>query len=86
MRVRIPSPLHAYTGGKGEATAEGATLAEALADLDRQYPGLRFRMIDEQDRMRPHMKVFVDGKLAKDLGLALTPASEVMIVAALSGG
>jgi molybdopterin converting factor small subunit len=86
VRVRIPSPLHSYTAGAGEVAAEGATLSELLKDLDRQFPGLRFRMVDEQDRLRTHMRVFVDGKLVKGLDRPLTASSEVMIVAALSGG
>lgn len=86
MRVRIPSVLHAYTAGASEATAEGGTLGAVLSDLDRQYPGIKFRIVDEQERLRPHIRVFLDGKLARELDRTVTPASEVMIVGALSGG
>jgi molybdopterin converting factor small subunit len=86
VRVRIPSPLHAYTAGSSEAAAEGGTLGEVLADLDRQYPGLKFRIVDEQDRLRTHIKVFVDGKIAAQLDKPVDTAREVMIVCALSGG
>ena len=86
MRVRIPSTLFSYTGGAAEAEAAGGTLGEVLADLDRQYPGLRFRIVDEQDRLRTHIRVFVDGKLAKALDRDTAAAADVMIVAALSGG
>ena len=67
-------------------TSSGATLAELLLDLDRRHPGIRFRMVDEQDHLRPHMRLFVNGEQARDLGLALSPADEVQIVQALSGG
>ena len=53
MKVRIPSPLASYTRNLREVDAHGATLFELLADLDRLYPGIRFRMIDEQDAVRP---------------------------------
>jgi molybdopterin converting factor small subunit len=86
VRVRIPSPLHSYTAGASEVAAAGATLGELLADLDRQYPGLRFRIVDEQERLRTHIRVFVDGGLEKQLGRSLDAAGEVMIVCALSGG
>ena len=43
MKVLIPSPLLSYTNA-GTVAASGATLTELLADLDRQYPGLRFRV------------------------------------------
>jgi molybdopterin converting factor small subunit len=85
MRVLIPSPLRSYTKER-EVEASGATLAEVLVDLDRQYPGIRFRMIDEQDRMRPHVRLFVNGEQSFDLSLPLRASDEVQIVQALSGG
>ena len=85
MKVLIPSPLRSYTKQR-EVEAEGATLAELVADLDRRYPGMRFRMIDEQDVMRPHIRFFVNGEQVHDLAQALRPADEVQIVQALSGG
>jgi molybdopterin converting factor small subunit len=60
--------------------------AAMLFDLDRQYPGIRFRMIDEQDRIRRHIRVFVNGEQARDLSQSLTETDEVIIVQALSGG
>jgi molybdopterin converting factor small subunit len=85
MRVLIPTPLRSYTKAR-EVDASGATLAEVLADLDRQYPGIRFRMIDEQDRMRPHIRFFVNGDQVFELTLAVGAEDEVQIVQALSGG
>lgn len=85
MKVLIPAPLYSYTERK-EVEASGTTLAEVIADLDRRYPGLRFRMIDEQDRMRRHMRFFVNGKQTFDLAHRLRPHDEVVIVQALSGG
>jgi molybdopterin converting factor small subunit len=85
MRVLIPTPLLGYTGTR-YVTAEGATLGELLRDLERQYPGIRFRMVDEQDRVRPHMRIFVNGAPEKDLGRVLAQADSVNIVQALSGG
>ena len=85
MRVLIPSPLLHYTN-KREVTAQGATLAELLHDLDRQYPGIRFRMIDEQDQLRPHMRLFINREQTWKLDVSLTPTDTVQIVQALSGG
>lgn len=86
MRVLVPSPLAAYTGKRREVQAEGATLALLLADLDRRYPGIRFRMVDEQEAIRPHIKIFVNRELSRTLERPLAPGDEVLIVAALSGG
>jgi molybdopterin converting factor small subunit len=85
MKVLIPSPLLSYTAQR-EVEATGATLGAVLAELDRQFPGIRFRMIDEQDRMRRHVRFFVNGDQVFDLSQPLRPADELVIVQALSGG
>ena len=85
MKVLIPGALRSYTES-GETVAAGATLAAVLADLDRQYPGIRFRMINEQDRIRRHIRIFVNGEQVRDLSRPLRVTDEVVIVQALSGG
>ena len=85
MKVLIPGLLRSYTQAR-EIEAAGATLAEALADLDRRHPGLRFRIVDEQDRIRPHIRVFLDGRQVFDLATPVRTESELRIVQALSGG
>jgi sulfur-carrier protein len=85
MQVLIPTSLRSYTG-RARVEANGATLGEVLADLDHLFPGIRFRMVDEQDRMRPHMRVFVNGKAIRDLAQSLEAGDDVSIVQALSGG
>lgn len=85
LRVTIPSPLFSYTNRR-EVVAEGATLAAIMLDLERQFPGLRFRVIDEQDQLRPHMRVFVGSNELRNLESPLDPAATLHIVQALSGG
>ncbi|MHB8455288.1 MAG: MoaD/ThiS family protein [Acidiferrobacterales bacterium] len=85
MKVLIPSPLLSYTKDQ-EVDASGATIAELLADLDLKFPGLRFRVIDEQDDMRPHMRFFVNGEQVFKLTHSLRETDAVQIVQALSGG
>ncbi len=86
MKVALPSPLIEYTQGRREVEAEGDTLDALLGDLDRRYPGIRFRMIDEQGRIRAHIKLFVDKAIQRDLTYSLANKKVVDIVAALSGG
>ena len=86
MKVLLPTPLADYTAHRREVEAEGRTLAQLLADLDRRYPGIRFRMIDEQDRIRRHIRIFVNRKQVYDLGRALEAGDRVQILQALSGG
>jgi molybdopterin converting factor small subunit len=86
VRVVVPSQLRGYTAGRDEVDAAGRTLAEVLADLDRQFPGFRFRVIDEQDRVRRHIILFVADEREEDLRRPLPPGAPVTIVGALSGG
>ena len=86
MKVLLPSPLASYTANRREVEAAGATLDELLRDLDRRYPGIRFRVIDEQDAIRPHIKIFVNREQASEIARRLSPSDEVLVVAALSGG
>ena len=85
MKVLIPSALRSYTE-KSHAEATGATLADVLHDLDRQYPGIRFRMIDEQENVRRHIRIFINGEQVNVLSHALSATDDVVIVQALSGG
>jgi molybdopterin synthase sulfur carrier subunit len=85
MNVLIPSPLRPYTQAT-KVEAEGATLAELLNDLDRRYPGIRFRVIDEQEKMRPHMRFFINGVQVFDIATPLRTSDSVQLVQALSGG
>jgi sulfur-carrier protein len=84
--VRIASPLRTYTAGAAALPARGGTLAEVLAHLEQRCPGIRFRMIDEQDRIRPHMRLFVNTDEARALSAQVREGDTVHIVCALSGG
>jgi len=86
VRVLIPPPLHSYTNGRSVVAGRGATLSELLDALDDDFPGIRFRVIDEQDRIRPHIRFFVNAKLAASVGQQVAPADQVQIICALSGG
>lgn len=85
MRVFIPSVLRSYTGND-DVAAEGDTLDEVLTDLDRRFHGLRFRVVDEQGRIRRHIRFFVNGQQTFDLGCPLAASDEIYIIQALSGG
>jgi molybdopterin synthase sulfur carrier subunit len=86
MKVRIPSPLRSYTGGQANVTADGATVAEVLRDLDRQFPGLGFRVVDEQGALREHMTIWLDGERCRDLDADVSGLDELVVMQALSGG
>ena len=76
MRVRVPTPLRSYTAQQSVVDAVGATVDAVLRDLDRQFPGIRFRVVDEQGRLRKHMKIWVGEDAVRDLSTAVSDADE----------
>lgn len=93
VRVRIPSPLRSYTGAAEVGVAVPLlapelppTIGGVLATIDGAYPGLRFRIVDEQGQIRPHIRLFVGNAATRDLGTPIASGEVLMIVAALSGG
>ena len=85
MKVLVPTALRSYTDA-AQVEAAGATLLALFADLDQRYPGLRFRVVDEQQRLRPNLRIFINGHGVRDLAHPLQPDDFVAIVLALSGG
>lgn len=85
MIVTIPSPLQSYTRRR-EVEAKGDSAAAVLEDLERQFPGLRFRVVDEQGQLRTHMRLFAGASELRDLAAPLPPHTALHLVHALSGG
>lgn len=83
-RVYLPTHLRSYSSGVAEVLAEGDTLGAVLADLEARFPGFLVRVVDEQDRLRPHLKCFVAGEQVQGLEARIT--GDVHVLAALSGG
>jgi hypothetical protein len=86
MKVFIPTPLRSYTAKAGVIEADGRTLGEILAKIESGHPGFRFRIIDEQDGIREHIKIFVNEEQVRNLSAPVAPQDVVHIVCALSGG
>ena len=86
VRVRIAALLHSYTGGLKVVEVQASTVGEAIAALDRLFPGLAFRIVDEQGQIRPHMNIFLSEDKVRDIATPITGAAEIYIVGALSGG
>jgi molybdopterin converting factor small subunit len=85
MRIAIASALRSYTGNREHVTASGATVDELLRSLDASFPGIRFRIVDEQGRIRVHIRIFVNRELAT-LSQRVGEGDDVQILCALSGG
>ena len=86
MNVRIPTPLRSYTDQASTVEAHGQTVDEVLADLDSRYPGIRFRVIDEQGRLRKHMRIYLNQESVRSLDTPIGAATELTLMQALSGG
>ena len=88
---RVPTYLRTFTGGRGDVAvnAEGRTVQEALAALWQMHPGLRDRVVTEQNQVRQYLNIFLGADNIRDLaGLAteVTDGSEITIVPSVSGG
>ncbi len=86
MIVHVGSILHAYTDGRSRVEAQGETVAGVLDALERACPGLRFRVVDEQGAIRPHIRMFLGSQPVRDLETSVGSERELHILGALSGG
>ena len=86
MKVFVPGPLRSYTDGARIVDAGGGTVDELLGELNRRHPGFRFRIIDEQDNVREHIKIFLNGEQCFDLSAGLNPADELHIICGIEAG
>ncbi len=85
MKLLVSPALRSYTQA-AQVEVDGDTLAAMFDALDRRYPGMRFRVVDEQGQLRANMRIFVNGRGVRELAHALRPDDEVALVLALSGG
>ncbi len=89
VRVRIPTPLRRFTGGAEEVGVGGATIGNAIEDLEARFPGIKERLCDEQGRVRRFVNIYVNGDDIRFLSSLDTPVKdgdEVSIVPAIAGG
>ncbi len=89
VSVRIPTILRTYTGGESEVSAEGATLAEVLDDLDATYAGIKGRIVDEDGKLRRFVNVYVgddDVRFQQDLETPTPDGTKISVIPAVAGG
>lgn len=89
IAVKVPTILRTYTGGAAEVTVAGSTLAEAIADLDAQYPGIGARVLDDDGKLRRFVNVYVnddDVRFLEDLQTPTPDGANVSIIPAVAGG
>lgn len=89
VKVRIPTILRTYTDGQSEVTAEGGTLGEVLADLERNHRGIADRVLDDSGKLRRFVNVYVnddDVRFAEGLETPTPDGAGISIIPAVAGG
>ena len=89
VTVRLPGSLRDLVGGANKVQAEGRTLGELIADIDRRFPGFRTRIVDDHGAIRSYVNVYIGEDDARARGGSSAPVgegSEVMVIPAMAGG
>lgn len=89
VSVRIPTILRTYTGGDSEVSAEGATLADVLENLEQNFSGIKARVLDDSGEIRRFVNVYVDNDDVRFLEGLATPTpdgAQLSIIPAVAGG
>jgi molybdopterin synthase sulfur carrier subunit len=89
VTVRIPTPLRAVAKGNANVEAKGTTIGDVIGDLERQFPGLRERLVDESGELRRFINIYVnqeDIRFLDNQATTLKDGDEVAIVPAIAGG
>jgi molybdopterin converting factor small subunit len=89
IAVKVPTILRTYTGGAATVAVEGNTLQDALTDLDRQFPGIGARVLDDTGKLRRFVNVYVnddDVRFLSDLATPTPDGVTISIIPAVAGG
>lgn len=78
--------LRSYTGNQKYVDVSGESLSEVINNLNQRYEGIKFRFIDENGKVRPHMRIYVNSVLTENMNMKLNETDEIFITQALSGG
>lgn len=87
--IRVPSALRSLTGGNADVDTTAKTVRDAIADLDRRYPGIAARVLDASGGVKPFIRIFVGSEDIGGLTGLDTPIGErdeVAIIPAIAGG
>lgn len=89
VKVRVPTPLRSYTKNLEEVEADGATVGDVVLDLDKRYPGIKERLLDDKGALRRYINLFhndEDVRYLDDLKTKVKDGDRLAIVPAIAGG
>ena len=91
IEVRIPTILRTYTDGEKAVTGDGGSLAELIENLESNHPGIKERLVDDQDGddLRRFVNVYVNDEDVRFLGgleAELNDGDQVVVLPAVAGG
>ena len=88
-RVLIPTPLRPFTGKQEVVEVSGTTVGELLADLTRQFDGLKKHLYTDEGRLRSFVNIYVNDEDIRYLQKEGTPVKNgdtVSIIPSVAGG
>ena len=89
VKVRIPTPLRKLTNDAELVEVQAKTVAEAIEVLQKMYPGIKDRLVDETGAVRRFVNVYVNEEDIRFLQNQQTPlkdGDEISIIPAIAGG
>jgi len=89
VKVRIPAPLRKLTKEQPVVDCQGKNIDEVLADLEKNFPGMKERICDENGQIRRFINVFINGediRFKEGAKTTVTDGAEISIIPAIAGG
>ncbi len=89
IKVRIPTPLRKLTNNKDEVEGTGKNIKELIDDVERQYPGLKERICEDDGKIRRFVNIYVndeDIRFKNSIDTELKDGDEISIIPAIAGG
>jgi MoaD family protein len=88
VSVQIPSTLREFTGGQRVIEAEGQNIGQCLEDMERQFPGIKRELCDEEGRLFTYIRIYINGEMAypEELTMSVNAGDELIILPAITGG
>jgi molybdopterin synthase sulfur carrier subunit len=88
-KVHIPTTLRSFTRNQEEVSASGATVGEVLRELDKRFPGIGARLLDDKGAVRRYVNVFLnmdDIRFLQELDTPVKDSDRITLVPAMAGG